>query len=224
LWLLIFGQVFAKSGAIHTGNLPYLDFIAPGILAQSVLFVSIFFGINVIWERDVGIVQKFLASPTPRGTLVLGKGLSAGIRSLSQAIVVFAIAALLGVRINWHPIAILNVIAIVILAATLLATVSLIIACIVKTRERFMGVEQVLTMPLFFASNAIYPNAMIPNWLKVISHCHSLTYVVDALRTSMVIGSTGTFGLTTDYAVLFLSTLVLVSVAAAARLYPRLGV
>src|ERR1035438_6517951 len=56
LWLLIFGQVFSRSGAMHTGNIPYLDFIAPGILAQSVLFVAIFYGINVIWERDLGIV------------------------------------------------------------------------------------------------------------------------------------------------------------------------
>jgi ABC-2 type transport system permease protein len=62
LWLLVFGQVFSRSGAMHTGNIPYLDFIAPGILAQSVLFVAIFYGINVIWERDLGIVQKFLAA------------------------------------------------------------------------------------------------------------------------------------------------------------------
>src|ERR1035438_6933896 len=55
LWLLVFGQVFSRSGAMHTGNTPYLDFIAPGILAQSVLFVAIFYGINVIWERDLGI-------------------------------------------------------------------------------------------------------------------------------------------------------------------------
>src|SRR5471032_1297783 len=74
LWLLIFGEVFARSGAMHTGNIPYLDFIAPGILAQSVLFVAIFYGINVIWERDLGIVQRFLASPTPRAALVPGKG------------------------------------------------------------------------------------------------------------------------------------------------------
>ena len=222
LWLLIFGQVFAKSGAIKTGDLPYLDFIAPGILAQSVLFIAIFFGINVIWERDLGIVQKFLVSPTPRGALVLGKGLSAGIRSLSQAIIVYAISAFLGVKINWNPFAILNVIAIVVLAATLFATVSLIIACIVKTRERFMGVGQVLTMPLFFASNAIYPTVMMPDWLKVISHCNPLTYVVDALRTFMVVGSTSTIGLATDYAVLILSTIVLVAIAA--RLYPRLAI
>jgi ABC-2 type transport system permease protein len=222
LWLLIFGQVFAKSGAINTGSLPYLDFIAPGILAQSVLFIAIFFGINAIWERDLGIVQKFLVSPTPRGALVLGKGLSAGIRSLSQAIIVFAISAFLGVKINWNPIAILNVIVIVILAATLFATVSLIIACIVKTRDRFMGVGQVLTMPLFFASNAIYPTSMMPDWLKTLSHCNPLTYVVDALRTFMVVGSSSTIGLATDYAVLTLSTIILVAIAA--RLYPRLAI
>jgi ABC-2 type transport system permease protein len=83
LWLLIFGEVFSRSGAMHTGNIPYLDFIAPGILAQSVLFVAIFYGINVIWERDLGIVQKFLASPTPRAALVIAKGFSAGIHTLS---------------------------------------------------------------------------------------------------------------------------------------------
>jgi ABC-type multidrug transport system permease subunit len=149
-------SVLAQRGDAH-GQRPYLDFIAPGILAQSVLFVAIFYGINVIWERDLGIVQKFLASPTPRAALVLGKGFSAGTRTLSQAAVVYGLSLLLGVKLNWSPLALLNVVVIVVLAATLFSTFSLIIACIVKTRERFMGVGQVLTMPLFFASNAIYP-------------------------------------------------------------------
>jgi len=221
LWLLIFGQVFARSGAMHTGDIPYLDFIAPGILAQSVLFVAIFYGINVIWERDLGIVQCFLASPTPRGALVLGKGLSAGVRTLSQVLVVYSLAFLLGVKLNWSPLALLNVLAIVILAATLFSTFSLIIACIVKTRERFMGVGQVLTMPLFFASNAIYPTDIMPPWLKVVSHINPLTYVVDGLRASMLAGGSGAFGLSHDYAVIIIATTVLVWVGA--RLYPRLA-
>jgi len=221
LWLLIFGQVFSRSGAMHTGNIPYLDFIAPGILAQSVLFVAIFYGINVIWERDLGIVQKFLASPTPRAALVLGKGFSAGVRTLSQAAVVYCLALLLGVKLDWRPLALLNVLLIVILAATLFSTFSLAIACIVKTRERFMGVGQVLTMPLFFASNAIYPTAIMPSWLKAVSHLNPLTYVVDALRTSMLVGSVSTFGLGYDYAVILLSTTVLVLIGA--RLYPQLA-
>ena len=208
LWLLIFGQVFSRSGAMHTGNTPYLDFIAPGILAQSVLFVAIFYGINVIWERDLGIVQKFLASPTPRAALVLGKGFSAGIRTLSQAAVVYGLA-------------LLNVLVVVVLAATLFSTFSLIIACIVKTRERFMGVGQVLTMPLFFASNAIYPTDIMPGWLKTISHLNPLTYVVDALRTFMLAGSTSAFGLSRDYVVILATTVILVIIGA--RLYPRLA-
>jgi len=222
LWLLIFGQVFARSGAMHTGNIPYLDFIAPGILAQSILFVAIFYGINVIWERDLGIVQRFLASPTPRAALVLGKGLSAGVRTLSQAAIVYGISLFLGVKLSWSPLALLNVLAIVIIATTMFATFSLIIACLVKTRERFMGVGQLLTMPLFFASNAIYPTDIMPVWLKTISHLNPLTYVVDALRTTMLTGSTSTFGLVYDYAVMALTTTVLVLICA--RLYPRLAI
>ena len=221
LWLLIFGQVFARGGAIHTGNLPYLDFIAPGILAQSVLFVAIFYGINVIWERDLGIVQKFLASPTPRAALVLGKGLSAGIRTLSQTVIVYGLSLFLGVKLNWSPLALLNVVLIVVLSATLFSTFSLVIACVVKTRERFMGVGQVLTMPLFFASNAIYPTEIMPGWLKTVSHLNPLTYVVDALRTFMLAGSTSSFGLGRDYAVILLSAALLVGLGA--RLYPRLA-
>jgi ABC-2 type transport system permease protein len=144
--------------------------------------VAIFYGINVIWERDLGIVQKFLASPTPRAALVLGKGFSAGIRSLSQTAIVYGLSLLLGVKLNWSPLALLNVVVIVVLAATLFSTFSLIIACIVKTRERFMGVGQVLTMPLFFASNAIYPTEIMPGWLKAISHLNPLTYVFEVAR------------------------------------------
>ena len=221
LWLLIFGQVFSRSGMMHTSNIPYVDFIAPGILAQSILFVAIFYGINVIWERDLGIVQKFLASPTPRAALVLGKGFSAGVRTLSQAAIVYGLSLLLGVKLNWNPLALLNVIVIVVLAATLFSTFSLTIACIVRTRERFMGVGQVLTMPLFFASNAIYPTAIMPGWLKVISHLNPLTYVVDALRTFMLAGGISSFGVTVDYAVILLSTAILVWIGA--RLYPRLA-
>ncbi|MHB8744862.1 MAG: ABC transporter permease, partial [Sulfuricaulis sp.] len=85
LWLLVFGQVLANARAIPTGNLNYIDFLVPGILAQSVLFVAIFYGISIIWERDLGIVHRFLVSPTPRTALVLGKAASAGVRALSQA-------------------------------------------------------------------------------------------------------------------------------------------
>jgi ABC-2 type transport system permease protein len=219
LWLLIFGEVFTQVRAIPTGNLRYIDFMAPGILAQSVLFIAIFYGIAIIWERDLGIIHKFLVSPTPRTALVLGKALSAGVRGLTQAIIIYILALLLGVQVNWDPLALLGVVLAVVLGAALFSTFSLIIACLVKTRERFMGVGQVLTMPLFFASNAIYPVAIMPAWLRAIAHVNPLTYEVDALRTLMLKGQTSSFGLGFDFGVLLATTFLLVIVGG--RLYPN---
>jgi len=222
LWLLVFGQVFTRVRAIPTGNTPYIDFMAPGILAQSVLFISIFYGIAIIWERDLGIVHKFLASPTPRAALVLGKALSAGVRSVSQAVIIYALALLLGVRMEWNVFNLIGVLLVVILGAAFFSTFSLIIACIVKTRERFMGIGQVMTMPLFFASNAIYPIAIMPGWLQVISRVNPLTYEVDALRALMLAGGTTVYGIGLDLLVLLLATTVLV--AFGAYLYPKVVV
>ncbi len=219
LWLLVFGEVFTRLHAIPTGGVPYLDFMAPGILAQSVLFVAIFFGIAVIWERDLGIIHKLFVSPTPRGALVLGKALSAGIRSLSQVLIVYTLAILLGVRMNWHPLALLGVVAAVFVGAGCFATLSLIIAALVKTRERFMGIGQVLTMPLFFASNAIYPLAIMPPWLRAVARANPLSYEVDALRALMIVGGTSVFGVFTDFALLGAAATLLVIVAA--YVYPR---
>ncbi|HEX8150071.1 MAG TPA: ABC transporter permease [Pyrinomonadaceae bacterium] len=219
LWLVLFGGVFARARVIPTGGLPYLDFMAPGILGQSALFVSIFYGVGILWERDLGITNKFLVSPTPRSALVLGKALSAGVRALSQAVIIYAVALLLGVRLSWNPLALAGVAAAVVLGAALFATFSLIIACLVKTRERFMGIGQLLTMPLFFASNAIYPIELMPGWLRVVSRVNPLSYEVDALRALMLQDGVSAFGLTADYAVLLFTTAVLVLVGA--YLYPR---
>jgi ABC-2 type transport system permease protein len=222
LWLLVFGQVFTRVRAIPTGDLRYVDFMTPGILAQSVLFVSIFYGIAIIWERDLGIVHKFLVSPTPRTALVLGKALSAGVRGLAQAVIIYGLAAFLGVRMNWHPLALAGVLLVVVLGAAFFSTFSLVIACLVKTRERFMGFGQVLSMPLFFASNAIYPISIMPEWLQVISRFNPLTYEVDALRTLMLAGGASVYGLGLDLGVLLAATTGLVYVGA--RLYPRVVV
>ncbi len=223
LWLLVFGQVFTRVRAIPTGSMSYIDFMAPGILAQSVLFIAIFYGIQVIWERDLGIIHKFLASPTPRPALVIGKALSAGVRGLAQAVMVYILALLLGVKMNWNLLAILGVIAAVMLGAAFFSTFSLIIACLVKTRERFMGIGQILTMPLFFASNAIYPISIMPGWLQVVSQINPLTYEVDALRSLMLSSAAGgavSPNLGLDYLVMLVATGVLVFIGS--RLYPTI--
>lgn len=219
MWLLIFGQVFTQVRGIETGG-HYIDYLTPGILAQSVLFISIFAGIAIIWERDLGVIHKFLASPTPRSSLVLGKGLSSGIRTLPQTIAIYLMALLLGVKINFSPLALLGVFILVIMGAACFSTFSLIVASLLKTRDRVMGIGQVLVMPLFFASNAIYPINIMPVWLQVIAHVNPLTYLVDGLRTLMVTQMSVSTNLGIDCAVLLAITVILVIIGA--RLYPRI--
>ncbi len=220
LWLVVFGQVFSRVRGIPTGNVSYLAFMTPGILAQSVLFAAIFYGIAVIWERDLGIVHKLLVSPAKRISLVLGKAVSAGFRGVMQAIIIYLIAMTLHIAIRWQPLDIFAVLAGVALGSAIFATFSLIIACIVKSRERFMGIGQVLTMPLFFASNAIYPIAIMPGWLKVVALVNPLTYLVDALRGQMIVGGESVHGYASDFGIM--SVIFIVLSAIAARLYPTL--
>jgi ABC-2 type transport system permease protein len=221
LWLLLFGQVMAQVRGLAGGTMRYLDFMAPGILAQSVLFVAIFYGISSIWERDLGIVHRYLVSPAPRTALILGKALSSGVRSLAQAFIVYALSLALGIELSFQPGHIIGVIIFIALGSGLFCLFSLIIACLVRTRERFMGIGQALTMPIFFASNAIYPIRLMPGWLQVISHLNPLTYEVDALRALMLANGTSNIGIATDLAVLVAVFVLLVMVGA--RLYPRMG-
>jgi ABC-2 type transport system permease protein len=222
LWLLVFGQVLASRNVIPTGNVGYMDFLAPGILAQSALFSAIFFGIAVIWERDLGVLHKYLVSPADRAALVSGKALAGGLRSLVQAAMVYAVALVIGIHLRLEPLALLGVAAVVVIGSAAFATFSLVIACLVRTRERFMGIGQLLTMPLFFASSAIYPVSIMPDWLKVLAQVNPLTYQVDALRELMIQGSTPSGpSIAVDFGVLALSTVGLVAIAA--RLYPRLA-
>ncbi len=218
LWLLVFGQVFSRTHAIPTGQVDYMDFLAPGVLAQSILFTSIFFGIAIIWERDLGILQKMLVSPAYRSALVLGKALSAGVRALVQAAILVVVTLAFGVHLKLGLLSLPGVVLAVFLGAAVFSTFSLVIACIVKTRERFMGIGQVLTMPLFFASNAIYPIDIMPPWLQTAARLNPLTYLVDALRSLLLSGSPSVHGLGVDFAVLGVVLLALVAIAA--RLYP----
>lgn len=219
LWLLIYGEVMSRIRAIPTGQLSYIDFIAPGILAQSVIFIAIFYGIAIIWERDMGIVQKFLCTPTPRSALVLGKAVSSAERGLVQAFIVYLLSLVVGVQINWNPVSIFGLVLIVILGSALFSTFSLIIASTVKTRERMMGFGQLITMPLFFASNAIYPISMMPPVLQFISRINPLTYEVDAMRTLMVVNGSSVFGLLFDVA--FLLGAMGINLAVATKMYPK---
>lgn len=210
LWLLIFGETFTRIRAIPTGNLPYLDFLAPGILAQSALFVSIFYGIQIIWERDAGVLAKLMVTPTPRAALVAGKAFAAGLRSVIQALAVLILAAILGVGLTGNPLKLIGAGIILVLGSSFFCCLSITIAGLVLKRDRMMGIGQAITMPLFFASNALYPIAIMPGWLRVLNHINPLSYEVEALR-GLLIGSSARMAL--DFGVLIGAAVVGIAVA-----------
>lgn len=211
LWLIIFGETFNGIRALPTGNFSYIQFITPGILAQSVLFIAIFYGITVVWERDVGIITKLLSTPSPRSAIVLGKSLAASVRGIFQAIMIFALALVLGVNIRLDPLDVAGVFAVVTMFAMCFSSLSMLLASYMRTRDRMMGIGQALTMPLFFASNAIYPIAVMPVWLQYISIANPLSYVVDAIRSMLLSGNYS--NLPTDMLVLTISTTIFVTLA-----------
>lgn len=142
--------------------------------------------------------------------------LSASIRGLCQAVIVFLFAFILHISLNITLLSILGVI-IIILGANFFTGLSMIIASIVKTRERFMGIGQVITLPLFFASNAIYPINIMPRWLQVVANGNPLSYMVDGLRTLLVTGNLSR--LPFDLGVLIIATLIISFISA--YLYPK---
>jgi ABC-2 type transport system permease protein len=218
LWLLIYGEAFTRLRVIPTGNVPYLDYLAPGIMAQSALFISIFYGIQIVWERDAGVLAKLMVTPTPRAALVTGKAFAAGVRSISQAAAIMVLSAILGVGLTINPLRILGALLVVILGSAFFACLSMTIAGLVLSRERLMGIGQAIMMPLFFASNALYPVSVMPTWLQVVNRINPLSYEVDALRGLLLHAPTD---LPLDVAVLL--GCVVAGVAAASGLLRRLS-
>jgi ABC-2 type transport system permease protein len=219
LWLLIYGEVFTRVHAIPTPKgIPYLAYLAPGILAQSALFIAIFYGIQIIWERDAGVLTKLMVTPTPRSALICGKAFASGVRSLLQGIVIVIIAALLGVSLTANPLKLIGAALVLVLGSAFFACLSMTIAGLALARDRLMGIGQAITMPLFFSSSALYPATIMPGWLQAISKVNPLSYEVEALR-GLLIGTSTILWL--DIVVLVGSTLA--GITAASLLLPRLA-
>lgn len=218
LWLLIFGTTLSALRAIPTGDVPYLDYLAPGIMAQSALFIAIFFGVQVIGERDAGVLAKLMVTPTPRAALVTGKAFAAGLRAMVQGGVVLVLGLILGATITGNPLRILAAFGVLVLGAAFFACLSVVLAGLVLRRDRLMGIGQAIIMPLFFASNALYPVEVIPAWLRWLARLNPLTYQVDALR-GLLLGTSA--NLLLDVAVLL--ALAVLGISAASLLLGRLA-
>ncbi len=150
-------------------------------------------------------------SPIPRYSIVLGKTLSAGVRSVIQALVVFILAVIIRVHLILTPVSIIGVIVLIVLTGMCFSSLFIFLASFFKTRERMMGIGQAIIMPLFFASNAIYPIDIMPTWLKAIAHINPLSYIVEAMRALLVTADYSRIAL--DCGVTVLATAVLVTLA-----------
>ena len=142
LWLFVFGTALQRARSLNGGYGDYRAYIAPGVMAQAALFLAIFYGLAVIWERDVGQLQRLLATPLPRLGIVLGKASGASIRATIQAVVLLAVLAIAQIHIHWSVPGILGTLVLLAVGTAGFASMSMVLAAVVKTRERFMGIGQ----------------------------------------------------------------------------------
>lgn len=196
-----FGPVFAKAGQ---GN--YLQYLVPGIIAQSVLFSSVFSGIEIIWDRQFGFLKETLVAPVSRFSIMVGRTLGGATVAVMQGLIVFVFSLLLGFRpiSVWHVLVGILFMSVIAIMFTAFGTA---IASVLSDFQGFQLVLNFLVFPLFFLSGALYPLNGIPQFLAVLTKVNPLSYGVDALRGAL----TGriVFGFSEDLLVL----LILSSVA-----------
>lgn len=191
-----FGPVFAKAGA---GN--YLQFLVPGVISQSVLFTSLFSGIEVIWDKQFGFLKETLVAPVSRLEIIIGRTLGGATVATFQGLLVFIIALLIGFKVsNWLmlPLALVFIFLIA-LTFTALGTA---IASKLEDMQGFQLIMNFLVMPMFFLSGALFPLNNLPKAVDVITRINPLTYGVDGLRAALT--GTSHFGILPDFAVLSL--------------------
>ncbi len=187
LWLIIFGAGFGLRFTIP--GLSYQQVIFPGIVAQTLLFTSMFMGISVIWDKEFGFMKEILVSPISRFSIFLGKMLGDSSSAFLQGIIVFFVGIALGLSID--PLTFLFALPIMILITFGLVSIGLTIASFMGNLESFGAIQTFINLPLFFLSGSLFPlkgpGINLPSWLTAASAWNPLTYGVDALR-SVILG------------------------------------
>ncbi len=196
-----FGPIFQKAGG---GN--YINFLAPGIIAQGILFTAIFSGIELIWDRQFGFLKETLVAPVPRLGIMLGRTLGGATIAMIQGIIVFFLALLVGFRpVNLYSLPMALVF--MFLIALLFTSLGTAIATTLEDFQGFQLIMNFLVMPLFFLSGALFPINGAPGFLQIISRFNPLAYGVDGLRSTLA--GVSTFGLSIDFIVLTALTVLI---------------
>jgi ABC-2 type transport system permease protein len=180
LFLFVLGgglQTLASSGT-HGVNLK--TFLYPGILCMVVMFTAMFSAASIVWDREFGFLREMMVAPVRRSSIVIGKTLGGATVACMQGIIVLAIAGLVGVP--YAPTLILGVFGLQLLLAFTITAFGLMIAIRIKQMQSFFGVMQMIIMPMYFISGAMFPSAGLPTWLTILNRIDPLAYAVDPMR------------------------------------------
>lgn len=189
LWLTLMGNVFQRISSVP--GFPadsYLNYMAPGIVVMVTLFGGVFGGMTLIWDRRIGFLQKMMAAPISRTSIIFGKMLSIAVQTVFQASIIFIVALFMNVNFSSG----FGGFTIMLLLASLLclvfAGISLSLASISASHETLIAAVNLLTMPMMFTSNAMMPLEMMPSWLKSIASYNPITYAVNPIRSLFLTG------------------------------------
>jgi ABC-2 type transport system permease protein len=184
LFLFVLGSGLGSlAGRGLPAGVSFRTFIYPGVVAMGVLFTAIFSAGSIVWDREFGFLREMLVAPVNRGAIVLGKCLGGATVATFQGIIVLALAGLAGVPYN--PVLIVTLIGELLLLSFTLTAFGVMMAARIKQFQAFMALTQMLVMPLFFLSGALYPLSGLPAWLTVLTRIDPLTYIVDPMRSAV---------------------------------------
>jgi len=161
-------------------GIDFKTFIYPGVLAMTVLFTAIFSAASIVWDREFGFLREMLVAPVSRASIVIGKCLGGATIATMQGIIILALAGLAGVPYN--PVLMLTLVGEMLLLAFTLTAFGVMMAARITQFQAFMALTQMLVMPLFFLSGALYPLHGLPTWLSVLTRIDPLTYAVGPMR------------------------------------------
>jgi ABC-2 type transport system permease protein len=174
------GSVYKRAGQ---GD--YIQFLVPGIMAQTVLFSSMFYGAMIIFDRQFGFLKETMVAPVSRIKIMLGGALGAATTSVMQGVLVLVIATALGFRPYSWPMVIVAVGLLSVLSLAI-ATLSSGIGSMVDDMQGFQAINQLLIFPLYFLSGALYPLTHVPTWLRIVAEVNPISYSVDSLRWALL--------------------------------------
>jgi ABC-2 type transport system permease protein len=214
IWIIVIGNTFASTRPLiqsvgFSGS--YIEFMAPGVIMLTAIFTSIFGGVNTLWDRRYGFMNKALTSPISRSSIALGKMLAISLISALQSSLILGIALAIGVGMP-NLIMVIPIMAIVIAFSLGFSGISVIIAAISKSQETFWGVINFLGMPLFMLSPALFPLELLPHWLAFVAKLNPVTYSVLLIR-QMMTGTAQAFSIALDVAVICGFVVAMVAIA-----------